>query len=195
MVLVCLIQSMGKISKTLVLLALIIVMPYLTLPAVKPATASPSPSAESTPYQLITPSTIAPSKNFSVAPLSSLNLKVDLQYGESCGGLIIIKGGSGNDINFRIIDPQGKIYLDLGRISNEKSFDFFTPNRPGTFTLIFDNEFSVFSSKEVDVFSNTYPDNVFEFAGFSINLWVIVFVAISLAVLMIFVVCFVRRRK
>jgi hypothetical protein len=186
---------MGKISKTLVLLALIIVMPYLTLPAVKPATASPSPSAESTPYQLITPSTIAPSKNFSVAPLSSLNLKVDLQYGESCGGLIIIKGGSGNDINFRIIDPQGKIYLDLGRISNEKSFDFFTPNRPGTFTLIFDNEFSVFSSKEVDVFSNTYPDNVFEFAGFSINLWVIVFVAISLAVLMIFVVCFVRRRK
>jgi hypothetical protein len=186
---------MGKINKTLVLLALIIVMPCLTLPTVEPATTSPSPSAESTPHQLIPPSTIAPSKNFSVAPLSSLNMKVDLQYGESCGGLIIIKGGSGNDINFRIIDPQGKTYLDFGRISKEKSFQFFTPNRPGNFTLVFDNEFSVFSSKEVDVFSNTYPDNVFEFAAFSINLWVIIFVAISLTVLITFVVWLLKKKR
>lgn len=187
---------MGKVSKTLVLLTLIIVMPCLTLPTVKPETTSPSQNdPESTPYQLMPPSTVAPPKNFSVPPLSSLNLNVGLQYGESCGGSIIIKGGRGNDINFRIIDPQGKIYLNFGRISNEKAFHFFTPNRPGNFTLVFDNEFSVFSSKEVDVFSDTYPDNVFEFAGFSINLWAIILAAISLTLLMTFVVWLLKKKR
>ena len=149
----------------------------------------------STPYELLPPSTIAPSENYSVPPLSSLSLKVHLIYGESCSGLIIIKGGSGNDINFRIIDPQGKVYLDFGRISNEKSFHFFTPNRPGNFTLVFDNEFSVFSSKEVDVFSNTYPDNVFEFAGFSITFWVIILVVILLVTSSVALVVWLSRRR
>ena len=76
-----------------------------------------------------------------------------------CGGLIYIKGGSCNDINFRVIDPQGKTILDLGRISNEKEF-FISPDETGDFIIIIDNEFSVFSSKEVAVFSATYPDNL-----------------------------------
>jgi|WetSurMetagenome_2_1015567.scaffolds.fasta_scaffold264742_1 hypothetical protein len=155
-------------------------------------------NAQHTPFQLITPSTIAPPKNYSVPPLSSLNLKVSLSHDlgpmGGCGGLIYIKGGSGNDINFRVIDPQGKTILDLGRISNEKEF-YISPDETGDFTIIVDNEFSVFSSKEVTIFSATYPDNIFEFAGFSINIWAIILVVISVAALLTFVVWLIRHRK
>jgi hypothetical protein len=155
-----------------------------------------SVSAQPTP--LTTPSTIAPSKNYTVPPLSSLHLKVSLSYGlgpmGGCGGLIYIKGGSSNDINFRVIDPQGKTILDLGRISNEKEF-YFSPDETGNFTIIIDNEFSVFSSKEVDVFSYSYPDNVFEFAGFSINFWVIILVVILSITLAGLVVWSIRRKQ
>jgi hypothetical protein len=185
---------MGKISKNLVLLTLIIVMPCLILPMVKPATPSSTPSAEPTPYQLLPPSTIAPPKNYSVPPLSSLSLTVHLIYGEACGGFVYIQGGSSNDINFKIINPEGKIIHDLGRISNETSFQFYA-DKTGNFTIILDNEFSVFSSKEVDVFSNSYPNNLFEFAGFSINFWAIILIIISLAALMTFIVWLRKRRK
>ena len=155
-------------------------------------------SASAQPTPLTTPSTIAPSKNYTVPPLSSLHLKVSLNHGlgplGGCGGLIYIKGGSDNDINFRVIDPQGKTILDLGRISNEKEF-YISPDETGNFTIIIDNEFSVFSSKEVDVFSYSYPDNLFEFAGFSINFWVITLVVILFVTLMALVVWSSRRKK
>ena len=154
------------------------------------------PTSLAQPTPLITPSTLAPSENYSVPPLTSLILKVvDEPYGSSIGGLIYIKGGSDNDINFRVIDPQGKIILDLGRISNEKSFCFYANKPGGDFTFIFDNEFSVFSSKEVDVFSYTYPNNDFEFAGFSINFWVIILVVILFVALMALVVWLSRRKQ
>jgi hypothetical protein len=155
-------------------------------------------SASAQPTPLTTPSTIAPSENYSVPPLSSLHLKVSLSPGlgpmGGCGGLIYIKGGSGNDINFRVIDPQGKTILDLGRISNEKEF-YISPDETGNFTIIIDNEFSVFSSKEVDVFSYSYPDNLFEFAGFSINFWVITLVVILFITLAGLVVWSIRRKQ
>ena len=150
------------------------------------------------PSPLPTPSTIAPSRNYTVRPLSSLYLKVSLSHGlgplGGCGGLIYIKGGSGNDINFRVIDPQGKTILDLGRISNEKEF-YISPDETGNFTIIIDNEFSVFSSKEVDVFSYSYPNNIFEFAGFSINFWVIILVVILFITLTTLVVWSSRRKQ
>ena len=62
---------------------------------------SSQPTSLDQPTPLTTPSTIAPSKNYTVPPLTSLNLKRGLQYGEVCGGKIYIKGGSGNDINFK----------------------------------------------------------------------------------------------
>jgi hypothetical protein len=140
------------------------------------------------------PSTIAPSENYTVPPLISLSLKVVQPYGSAIGGLIYIKGGNGNDINFKVVNSQGKIILDLGRISNEKSFYFYA-NKTGNFTFIFDNEFSVFSSKEVDVFSYSYPNNLFEFAGFSINFWVIILVVILIVTLMVLVVWLIRRKQ
>ena len=174
-------------SKTVVLMLLALLLSSLVM--VETASAQPTP--------LTTPSTIAPSENYSVPPLCSLHLKVSLSHGlgpmGGCGGLIYIKGGNGNDINFRVIDPQGKTILDLGRISNEKEF-YISPDETGNYTIIIDNEFSVFSSKEVDVFSYTYPDNVFEFAGFSINFWVII-LAVILFITLTALVIWSRRRK
>ena len=152
-----------------------------------------------TPYQLLPPTTIAPPKNYTIPPLSSLNLNVSLpSFGGmlKSGGLIHVKGGSGNDINLRVIDPHGKTVLDLGRISNQKEF-YITPYETGNYTIILDNEFSVFSSKEVNVFSYTYPENGFEFVGFSINFLIIFLVIVSIVVICLIVglLLFRRHRK
>ncbi|MDI9578454.1 MAG: emp24/gp25L/p24 family protein [Thermoproteota archaeon] len=147
-------------------------------------------------YQLLQPTTVASPKNYTVPPLSSLNLNVSLpSFGGmlKSGGLIYVKGGSGNDINLRVIDPQGKTVLDLGRISNEKEF-YITPYQTGNYTIILDNEFSVFSSKEVKVFSYTYPENGFEFVGFSINVLAIILIIVSIVVICLIVGLLLYRR-
>lgn len=149
-----------------------------------------------TPYQLLQPTTVASPKNYTVPPLSSLNLNVSLpSFGGmlQSGGLIYVKGGSGNDINLRVIDPHGKTVLDLGRISNEKEF-YITPYQTGNYTIILDNEFSVFSSKEVKVFSYTYPENGFEFVGFSINVLAIILIIVSIVVICLIVGLLLYRR-
>ena len=182
---------MGKISKTVaLLLTLIIAMSCLTFLTVKPASAQPTPN------QLLPRSTIAPPKtHYSVPPLNSLSLKINLGHGYPCKLLVYIKGGSGNDINLRIINPEGKIIYDLGRISNETSFKFYADQR-GNYTIILDNEFSVFSSKEVSVLQGNITFSSFEFAGFSINFWVIVLlIIVSLVALMTFIVWLRKRRK
>lgn len=147
-------------------------------------------------YQLLQPTTVASPKNYTVPPLSSLNLNVSLpSFGGmlKSGGLIYVKGGSGNDINLRVIDPHGKTVLDLGRISNEKEF-YITPYETGNYTIILDNEFSVFSSKEVKVFSYTYPENGFEFVGFSINVLAIILIIVSIVVICLIVGLLLYRR-
>ena len=170
---------MGNIGKTLALmLSLIIAVSCLTLTAI-PA------NAQSTPIPLITPSTIAPPENYTVPPLSSLNLKIFLGHGYPCSFLVYVNGGSGNDINLRIINPEGRVIYDLGRISNKTSFKFYA-DQTGNFTIILDNEFSVFSSKEVNVFQGSITFSNFEFARFSIN-----FLAIILVIVAIVVICLI----
>ena len=197
-----LLLSMGIKSKTItLLLTLIIAMSCLTLLTAEPSNAqtpyaSPTPSAQPTPYQLLPPTTVASPKNYTIPPLSSLTLNVTLpSFGGmlKSGGLIYVKGGSGNDINLRVIDPHGKTVLDLGRISNQKEF-YITPYETGNYTIILDNEFSVFSSKEVNVFSYTYPENGFEFVGFSINFLAIILVIVSIVVICLIVGLLLFRR-
>jgi hypothetical protein len=182
---------MGNITKTFAFfLMLIIAIPCLTFLTVKPT------SAQSTPDQLL-PSSIftTPQTDYSVPPLSSLSLKIDLARGCPCKFSIYIKGGSGNDINLRIINTEGRIIYDLGRISNETSFKFYA-DKPGNYTIILDNEFSVFSSKEVNVYQGNITFSSFEFAGLSINFWVIIIlIIISLAALMTIVVWLRKRRR
>jgi hypothetical protein len=194
----CVILNVRNRSKNSSAFLVLVIISLIVLPAFSTtkATASlsqPIPIAEPTP--LIPPSTTAPAENYSVPPLSSLILKVEAPYGSAIGGLILIKGGSGNDINFRVINSQGKTILDYGRISSEKSFQFYA-DRTGNFTIIFDNEFSFFSAKEVDVFSYSYPNSLFEFGGYSVNFWVILFVALAfVVVLMAFVVWLIIRKR
>lgn len=165
-----------------------------TVASVERISVLPTPSTQPTPYQLLPPSTITSPNNYSVPPLSSLSLTAHLIYGEPCSLFINIKGGSGNDINFKIINPEGKIIHDLGRISNETSLKFYA-DKTGNFKIMLDNEFSVFSSKEVTVSSNRYPNNRFELAGVSINFWVIILVIVSLVALMTFIFWLKKLRK
>jgi hypothetical protein len=145
---------------------------------------------------VMTPSTVAPPKTYySVPPLSSLSLRINLGRGYPCSFSVYIKGGSGNDINLRIINPEGRIIYDLGRVSNETSFKFYA-DKPGNYTIILDNEFSVFSSKGVNVYQGNITFSSFEFAGLSINIWaIIILIIISLVVLMTFVVWLRKRKK
>ncbi len=108
--------SIGNINKTFpLLLTLIIALSSLTVLTIKTANAKP------TPFPLIKPSIIAQPKNYSMPPLSSLNLTIHLIYGEPFRGFVHIKGGTGTDIDSKFISPDRKIILDLGRISNETS--------------------------------------------------------------------------
>jgi hypothetical protein len=188
---------MSKSRYFVAVLALLTVISPIFLSESSITNAAPSaskPIALNEPTPLIPPSTVASAENYSVPPLSSLSLKVAQPYGSVIGGLIHIKGGSGDDINFRVVNSQGKIIVDLGRVSKEKSFQFFA-DKTGNFTVVLDNEFSVFSSKEVEVFSNSYPTNLFEFAGYSINVWLIVFAAILFAALTALVVWLIRQKQ
>ena len=49
-----------------------------------------------------------------------------------------------------VMDPRVTTVLNDGRVSNSGSFDY-TSVLPGTYTLVFDNSFSTFSSKSVSV--------------------------------------------
>jgi hypothetical protein len=178
-------------SKSLVVLFLfVLVFPSVSLVNVS---ASPTPSVQSTPYPLFSPSTIASLQYYSVPPLSSLSFTVQLRNQEPCYGAVYIYGGSGNDVNFKIVNPDGNVVRDFGRISNETFFKFYA-DKTGNFTFILDNGFSVFSSKEVALTKN--PFSVFEYAGLAINLWVIIPLIVLLAVLVtVFVVWLRKRRK
>jgi hypothetical protein len=85
-----------------------------------------------------------------VSPLSEKTLVFNLDDGDKFTGSLSISGGSGNDIDFRITDPQGTTVLGLGRVSQGKTFEF-TAQASGAYTLHFDNSFSLISSKAVTI--------------------------------------------
>ncbi|KPV64702.1 MAG: emp24/gp25L/p24 family/GOLD [Candidatus Bathyarchaeota archaeon BA2] len=61
-------------------------------------------------------------------------------------GSITVSGG-GNDIDFYITDPNGNTILRYDR-ATQTSFSF-TASTTGTYTMHFDNSFSIISSKSV----------------------------------------------
>lgn len=121
-----------------------------------------------------------------VSPLTQQMLVFNLQTGQKFTGSLSISGGSGNDINFWITDPQGATILNLGRVSQGTSFDF-TAQSSGAYTLYFDNSFSLLSSKTVSVTYDIGLPSVLgiDFGQFLIIIVVIVallFVIVALAV-------------
>lgn len=57
-------------------------------------------------------------------------------------------GGSNNDVDFWVTDPVGAKILDLGRVSQERTFEF-EAKANGTYVLHFSNTFSLIASKNV----------------------------------------------
>lgn len=68
--------------------------------------------------------------------VESISLKVD----DEVSGRISVIGGSNNDINFNITDPDGEAVVPKERVIVK---DFrFTASKEGTYRLHFDNSFS-----------------------------------------------------
>jgi ribosomal protein L40E len=92
-------------------------------------------------------------ESFTVGPLQRYSLIMNLDAGDRVWGSVSVSGGSGNDIDFRVTDPVGAVIRNYGRVRYGASFDF-TASREGAYTLIFDNTFSIFSSKQISVTYN-----------------------------------------
>ena len=97
-------------------------------------------------------------------------------------GSLTISGGSGNDINFWVTNPQGTTILNDGRVSQGTSFEF-TAQSSGAYTLHFDNSFSTVSTKTV-----SYTLHISLPTLFGIPLWVVLIYIAVILILIIVVV-------
>lgn len=75
-------------------------------------------------------------------------LVLDLNSDDRVKGSLAVSGGSGNDINFWVTDPDGTTILGLGRVNRGADFNF-QASESGGYTLHFDNSFSIVSTKTV----------------------------------------------
>jgi hypothetical protein len=87
------------------------------------------------------------SETFTVPNLQTNVRTISLKEGDSVTGSITVSGGSGNDVNFYATDPNSNTILRLDR-TTQTSFSF-SATTTGTYTMIFDNTFSLISSKTV----------------------------------------------
>jgi cbb3-type cytochrome oxidase subunit 3 len=86
-------------------------------------------------------------ETFQVSPSKSMMYVFDLNSGRRVTGSFLVDRGN-NDINFKVTDPVGDTIVDLGRVAGGISFEF-TASRDGNYTVIFDNSFSISTSKTV----------------------------------------------
>jgi hypothetical protein len=131
-------------------------------------------------------------KVIQVSPLTEQMLIFNLDSRQKFTGSLAISGGSGNDIDFWITDPQGTTILNLGRISQGRSFDF-TAQASGAYTFHFSNTFSVLSSKTVNL---TYDVGLPTIFGMDLEtLLIIIGVIVALLFVILALAVALRRRK
>ena len=89
--------------------------------------------------------------NFDVKPRSEGSRTVLLEQGETLRGTFEVNGGFGRvDIIMRIVSPQK---LDVLASPRSENYDFtLTPKIRGEYTFVFDNRYSMFSSKAVGLY-------------------------------------------
>ena len=128
-----------------------------------------------------------------VAPLTEQMLTFNLQTGQKFTGSLAISGGSGEDIDFRVVDPSGASIVNLGRVSHGANFEF-TAQESGAYTLHFDNSFSLFSTKTVSL---TYDISLPSVLGIDFGqfLVIIIVVVILLFVIVALAVALNRRKR
>ncbi len=92
-------------------------------------------------------------KTLTVQPLSKGTIIIQINQGVIFKGSLAISGGSGNDIDFWITNPEGQTIKDLKRVNEGEEFQFES-EKAGAYTLHFDNGFSLLSSKIVTITFN-----------------------------------------
>lgn len=130
----------------------------------------------------------AGTETFSVPPFQEVTRTVELSEGDKVSGSINVSGGANNDINFYVTDPDGATILRYDR-ATQTSFSF-TASTTGTYTMHFDNSFSLFASKSVTL-NYTVTKAILGLAPELFYLLVIIIVVI-IAVIIAFAL---RRRK
>jgi hypothetical protein len=132
-------------------------------------------------------------ESVTVNPGQQQMLTFNLSSGQKFTGSLSISGGSGNDVNFWITDPQGTTILNRGRVSQGTPFEF-TAQSSGAYTLHFDNSFSVFSSKVVEL---TYDIGLPTIGGIDLRLLLTIIgvIVILLFVIIALAVALNRRKK
>lgn len=126
-----------------------------------------------------------------VDALSEQMLIFNLKAGQKFTGSLAISGGSGNDIDFWIVDPQGTTILNLGRISQGRSFDF-TAQASGAYTFHFSNSFSLLSSKTVSL---TYDIGLPSIFGIDLGTLLIIIGVVVFLLLIVLGLAVMRYRK
>jgi len=112
---------------------------------------------------------------------------INLNEGDKFSGSISVSGGSGNDIDFWVTDPNGNTIVNSGRVSQGRTFDF-TAQKNGAYSLHFDNGFSVFSSKFVSLSYDIEIEN-------PISSLLLIFVAVLIGLMLIGIGIFVLLRR
>ena len=125
-----------------------------------------------------------------VGPRAQSSIGFNLDSGDRFSALLNLTGGSGDDINLWVTDPEANIIVDLGRVSKEGSIEFIA-DQDGTYILFFDNTFSSSSGKTVTL---TYEVSQPFWDLDSYNLF-LVFFAIALSVLVVLVLFFLSYWK
>ena len=132
-------------------------------------------------------------ESYQVSPGQIETVSFNLDSGQQFTGSLAITGGSGNDVNFWVTDPQGTTVLDQGRVSQGTTFEF-TAQSSGAYTLHFDNSFSLLSSKAVVLTYDISAPTVFGIDS-GLLLTVIGVVLILLLVIVALAVAIHRRKR
>jgi hypothetical protein len=133
---------------------------------------------------------IASAATFTVSPLQKTTTSIGLSEGDKVSGSLSVVGGSGNDVNFYVTDPNANTIIRYDGIT-QTSFSF-SASMTGTYTMHFDNSFSLFSSKSVTLdYSVTKAIAGIPQETFFLLVAIIVIVAIIIAVAIVLV----RRKK
>ena len=121
-------------------------------------------------------------QTFTVPALSKTTQTLNLSAGDSVSGSLSVLGGSGNDINFQVTDPMGNTLVSYYRVTGT-SFSF-SASMTGTYTMTFDNSFSLISSKSVTLNYSVQP----AIAGVPQNTFLLLIGAIAVILIIIVVI-------
>jgi hypothetical protein len=86
-------------------------------------------------------------QTFTVPALSQSTQTFTLNQGDVVEGNITVTGGLTNDINFNVTDPNGNTIVSFARVT-QTPFSF-QAQTTGTYSLIFDNSFSILTTRSV----------------------------------------------